>query len=87
MHLFMRNYFHDYFLRLSKTGAGLVFASVTCRYGGFIIYCLVGPEEDIVQIIFAPEKHEGLQKTDKAIEQKPSNNKVAATGFSIQYYV
>jgi len=65
----MKNYLLDYFLRLSKTGAGLFFASVTCRYRGFTMYSLVGPEEDIVQITFAPEKHERLQKQLKQLNK------------------
>ena len=50
--LHMKNYLHNYLLKLSGAEAGLDFKSVTCRYGKFTIYCLIGPEENILHVSF-----------------------------------
>jgi len=57
----MKNYLYHYLLKLPRSGAGLAFHSIACSYGEFTMYCLVGPEENIVQITFAPERHEYLK--------------------------
>jgi O-6-methylguanine DNA methyltransferase len=58
----MKNYLRDYLLKLADSGADLIFDSVACRYGKFTIYCLSKPQENILQLTFAPDKHERLQK-------------------------
>jgi methylated-DNA-[protein]-cysteine S-methyltransferase len=57
----MKYQVQEYLLALSKSGAEPEFASVTCRYGEFAIYCLIGPEEKVLQVTFAPAKHDRLQ--------------------------
>lgn len=66
----MKNHLHNYLLKLSRSGVGPDFASATCRYGKFTIYCLIGPEENILQVSFAPEKHIRLQKQLKSLNSK-----------------
>ena len=65
----MKNHLHNYLLNLSASGLGLDFASFACRYGNFTIYCLMGPEENFMQVTFAPAKHERLQKTLKSLNR------------------
>lgn len=64
----MKEYLHTYLFKLSSSGVGLDFAKVTCRYGKFVIYCIIGPEDNIVHLSFASEKHE------RALEQLKSLN-------------
>jgi O-6-methylguanine DNA methyltransferase len=58
----MKKEIQKYLLKLSRAGIDLDFGAVSCRYGNFTIYCLLGPEEKVLQVTFAPEKHERLQK-------------------------
>ncbi len=58
----MKNQVQEYLRALSGSGVEPEFASVTCRYRKFAIYCLIGPEEKVLQVTFAPAKHELLQK-------------------------
>ena len=58
----MKNFFKNYLQDLSKAGIGLAFVSAAYRYGKFTIYCLIGPEENIVHLTFAPNRHELVQK-------------------------
>jgi O-6-methylguanine DNA methyltransferase len=53
----MKNYLHKYLLKLSGPEGGLNFGSVTCIYGKFTMYCIIGPEENIVHLTFASNKH------------------------------
>jgi len=41
---------------------GLDFVSAAYSYGKFTIYCLIGPEENIVHLTFASNRHELAQK-------------------------
>jgi len=68
----MKKYVHNYLLKLSRSGVGLDFDSVSCRYGKFTIYCLIGPEENIVQVSFTPEKHERAQKQLTSLNREVS---------------
>ncbi len=58
----MKNFLKDYLLKLSKAGLGLDFVSAAYSYGKFTIYCLIGPEENIVHLTFVPNSHELAQK-------------------------
>ena len=58
----MKNFLKDYLQKLSKAGIGLDFVSTSYSYGNFTIYCLLGPEEKIIHLTFAPNKHELAQK-------------------------
>jgi O-6-methylguanine DNA methyltransferase len=77
----VRNYLTAYLRKLSSSGSGPDFASVTCRYGKFTIYCIVGPEENIVQLTFAPEKHERSQQLLKSLHHKVSIRTVRQKEF------
>jgi len=57
----MKNHVHEYLLSLSRFGIDPDFGSFVCRYGKFTIYCLAGPGEKVLQVTFAPEKHQRLQ--------------------------
>jgi len=48
----------NYLQKLSKAGIDLDFVSAAFNYGKFTIYCLIGPEENIIHLTFAPNKHE-----------------------------
>jgi len=47
---------------MSNAGLGLDFATAVCMYGKVTIYCLIGPEENIIHLCFTPKKHELAQK-------------------------
>ncbi len=66
----MKNYLQTYFDHLARQGKTLHFEAVTCRYGKFTMYCLVGPEENIYQVTFALKKHEQLQKLLRSVPGK-----------------
>ena len=63
----MKKYVLYYLLNLSSSGVDLDFDSFICRYGKFTIYCLIGPEENIVQVSFTPEKHDRVKKLFKSL--------------------
>lgn len=77
----MKNYLHTYLGNLSSSGVGLDFASVTCRYGKFTIYCIIGPEENIVHLSFTPEKHERAQMSLESLNSKVSIRKILQKKF------
>ena len=77
----MKKYLHNYLLKLSCSGAGLDFSSVTCRYGKFTIYCIMGPEENIIQLTFAPGKHERVQELLKILNRRVSLSKLQQKNF------
>ena len=58
----MQNFLKNYLQKLSKTGVHPDFFSAAYNYGKFTIYCLVGPEENIVHLTFAPKRHELARK-------------------------
>jgi O-6-methylguanine DNA methyltransferase len=58
----MKNFLRNYMQTLSKAGIDLDFVSAAYSYGKFTIYCLIGPEENIVHLTFAPNGHELAQK-------------------------
>lgn len=58
----MKNAFSKYFQKLFFTVGGLDFVSVQNRYGKFTIYCLIGPEENIIHVAFTLKKHERAKK-------------------------
>ncbi|MEN8232925.1 MAG: MGMT family protein [Thermodesulfobacteriota bacterium] len=58
----MKNFLKNYLQKLSKAAIGLDFVSAAYSYGNFTIYCLIGPEEKIIHLTFAPNKHELAQK-------------------------
>ena len=58
----MKNKLKNYLQKLSQTGIGLDFISAVYNYGKFTIYCLISPEEKIIHLTFAPDKHELAQK-------------------------
>jgi O-6-methylguanine DNA methyltransferase len=57
----MKIYLQNYLADLPGLKQGLVFYKVTCSYGEFTVYCLLGPEKSLLQLTFAPEKHSRLQ--------------------------
>ena len=77
----MKNYLHNYLLKLAGAGAGPDFASATCRYGKFTIYCLIGPENNILHVSFAPEKHKRLQKHLKSLNGRVHIRKMRQKEF------
>lgn len=58
----MKNVFKKYFQKLISAGSTLDFVSVHCRYGKSTIYCLIGPEENIIHVSFTRKKHERAKK-------------------------
>ena len=58
----MKNFLKNYLQKLSKAAIGLDFVSASFSYGSFTIYCLIGPEEKIIHLTFALNKHELAQK-------------------------
>ena len=53
----MNKSLHDYLQKLEDSGVALEFATIQFRYGEFTMYCLLGPEENILHLTFAPSKH------------------------------
>jgi O-6-methylguanine DNA methyltransferase len=66
----MKNNLQSYLCKLSGSGAGFDFSSAICRYGKFTIYCLIGPEENILQVCFTPGKHAWLQEQLKCLDRR-----------------
>jgi O-6-methylguanine DNA methyltransferase len=58
----MKKELKNYLQKLSQAGIGLDFVSAVYNYGEFTIYCLISPEEKIIHLTFAPNKHEQAQK-------------------------
>ena len=58
----MKNFLKNYLQKLSKAAIHLDFVSAAYSYGKFTIYCLIGPEENIVHLTFASNRHELAQK-------------------------
>ena len=58
----MKNVFKNYLQKMSNAGLGLDFATAVCMYGKVTIYCLIGPEKNIIHLCFTPKKHELAQK-------------------------
>ena len=58
----MKSYLNNYLLKLSRSETDIFFSSVTCRFGKFTMYCIIGPEENIVHLTFASDKHLKAQK-------------------------
>ena len=55
---YMKNILKNYLQKLSKAGGSLDFISAVNTYGKFTIYCIIGPDENILHMTFAPNKHE-----------------------------
>jgi O-6-methylguanine DNA methyltransferase len=53
----MKKYLEKYLQKLSKAGINRDFIDAQYSYGKFTIYCLIGPEENIIHLTFAPNKH------------------------------
>jgi O-6-methylguanine DNA methyltransferase len=53
----MNNSLHDYLRKLAGSGTALNFNTIVFRYGEFTMYCLLGPEENVLHLTFAPQKH------------------------------
>lgn len=53
----MKNYLNNYLPVLSSSENTINFSSLKCRYGKFAIYCIMGPNENIVHLTLAPDKH------------------------------
>ena len=62
-------YLKNYLQKLSKAGNNLNFVSAAYSYGKFTIYCLIGPEENIIHLTFAPNRHELAQKQLAGLDQ------------------
>lgn len=77
----MRNYLHNYLLKLSGAGIDPVFGTVICRYGKFTMYCIIGPEENIVQITFAPQKHARIRQQLEFLHNKVHMRKILQKDF------
>lgn len=79
----MQNHLLHYVQKLSRSETVPDFAAVTCRYGKFTMYCLIGPEENIVQVTFASEKHERLQKQLKVLNSNVHIKKLLQQHFPL----
>ena len=77
----MKNYLHDYLLKLTGLGVDPLFNSVTCRYGKFTIYCIIKPPENILQLTFAPAKHDFLLKQLKRLNKEVRITKLQQQNF------
>ena len=53
----MKSYLNNYLLKLSRSETDISFSSVTCRFGKFTIYCIIGPKENIAHLTLASSKH------------------------------
>ena len=71
----MKNVLKKYLHKLSKAGIVSNFAAAQYKYGKFTIYCIIGPEENIIHLTFAPDRHELARKQltglDNSIIFKP----------------
>ena len=53
----MNKTLQKYLQKLSDSGFTLNFSTFVLKYGEFTMYSLLGPEENIMHLTFAPEKH------------------------------
>jgi len=58
----MKNTLKNCLQKFSDAGISLDFVSAGYKYGKLTIYCLIDPEEKIIHLTFAPNKHELAQK-------------------------
>ena len=77
----MCNIMEDYFRRLTCAGISLNFVSVHCMYGKFTIYCLIGPEENIIHVSFASKGHEQVKKQLVTLNNKVSFRTIRQENF------
>jgi len=68
----MKNILEDYLRRLTCAGTGRDFVSVHNKYGIFNIYCLIGPEENIIHVSFTSRGHEQAHKQLTALNNRVS---------------
>lgn len=66
----MEKVLKSYLQNLSHTGLGLEFISFPCRYGEFTIYCLVGPDNNLIHVAFTARKHERAQRRLAALDDR-----------------
>ncbi|MBW2466594.1 MAG: MGMT family protein [Deltaproteobacteria bacterium] len=78
----MKNVLKNYLQKLAHAGTGLEFISIHCRYGKFTIYCLVGPEENIIHLAFTAPKHDRAQKQLAALDDRIFFKTVQQEDFS-----
>ena len=77
----MSNIMEDYFRRLTCAGISLDFVSVHCMYGKFTIYCLIGPEENIIHVSFASKGHEQVKKQLATLNNRVSFRNIRQENF------
>jgi len=53
----IKNYLNNYLPVLSSSENTIKYSALACRYGKFVIYCIMGPDENIVHLTLAPAKH------------------------------
>lgn len=75
----MKKYLLNYLASLSLKGQRPVLYGAVCNYREFIMYCLFGPDESILQLTFAPEKHSRLvhelQQLNLEVRFRPESQK------------
>lgn len=67
---YMKNILKNYLHKLSKAGIDLDFVTIVNHYGKFAIYCLIGPEENIIHSSFTSDGHERAQKQLSVLDEK-----------------
>jgi len=66
----MKKVLKNYLQNLAHAGTGPEFISFRCRYGEFTIYCLVGPDKNLIHVAFTAQKHERAQKRLTALDDR-----------------
>ncbi len=79
----MKKYLQTYLANHSSPGRKTVLGSVACRYRKFTMYSLIGPEENIIQLTFARQKHEQLLNLLQAMNDQITITQVAQEKFRL----
>jgi len=78
----MKNVLGDYLQNLQQAGFDLIFDSVVSRYGKFTIYCLIGPEENLIHVAFTPKKHDQARTKLAGLNQGVAFRKIRQGDFN-----
>ncbi|MFC1844480.1 methylated-DNA--[protein]-cysteine S-methyltransferase [Thermodesulfobacteriota bacterium] len=78
----MKKIIKNYLQKLSKAGVGLNFVSIVYHYGKFAIYCLIGPEENIIHLSFTSGGHVQAQKQLSVLDERVDFKTLKRTDFA-----
>ena len=76
-----------YLQKLSGSGSALAFSTNELRYGEFTMYSLLGPEENIMHLTFAPEKHAAALEQLRSLSSSVSVTSLKQEEFPLNSFL